>query len=228
MTSAPRARRRRRDLRAPPPEAQARRAQAAPAPRGRLRARRGLRSPLRRRRRGRHGCRHLRVVVRPQLAAAGRDRLEHLHLRRRQLAPRRDPGGAEPPAGGARQDQPLDAEGDGRDRGPALLRAQRRRRRGHRPRALEERQRRAGRRGRLDDHAAARAQPLHRPRAHGRAEAEGGVSRDQAGQRLGQEPDPGHVHEPGLLRQPGVRDRGGGADVLLEARQRAQPPGSRR
>ena len=103
--------------------------------------------------------------------------------------------------------------------------ARRHRRRGHRPRALEERQRRAGRRGRLDDHAAARAQPLHRPRAHGRAEAEGGVPRDQAGQRLGEEPDPRHVHEPGLLRQPRVRDRGGRADVLLEARQRAQPPG---
>ena len=197
----------------------------APAPGGDLRARGDLRPPLRCRRGGRHRCRHLRLVVRPQLAAAGRDRLEHVHLRRRQLAPGRDPGGAEPPAGRAQQDQPLDAEGDGRDRGPALLLAQRRRCRGHRPRDLEERQRRAGRRGRLHDHAAARPQPLHRPRAHGRAEAEGGLPRDQAGQRLGQEPDPVHVHEPGVLRQPGLRDRGGGADVLLEARQRAQPPG---
>ena len=35
--------------------------------------------------------------------------------------------------------------------------------------------------------------------------------------------DPRPVHEPGLLRQPRLRDRGRGADVLLEARARAHP-----
>ncbi len=155
--------------------------------------------------------------------AAGRDRLEHVHLRRRQLAPRRDPGRAEPAAGPVQADQLLDAEGDRRDRGPALLPARRRRRRGHRTCALEERQRRSGGRGRLDDHAAARAQPLHRARADGRAEAEGGVPRDQARQGVGEEPDSRDLHEPGLLRQPRLRDRGRCADVLLQERERAEP-----
>ena len=181
-------------------------------------------APLRRRGRRRHRRRHLRLVLRPELAAAGRDRLEHVHLRRRQLPARRDPGRAEPAAGPVQADQRLDAEGDRRDRGPALLPARRDRRRGHRTRALEERQRRPGGRGRLDDHAAARAQPLHRAREDGRAEAEGSVPRDQARQGLGEEPDPRHLHEPGLLRQPRLRDRGGRADLLLQARERAEPP----
>ena len=199
------------------------RAKAHTSPRRHPRARRRARPPLRRRRRGRHGRRDLRLVLRPELAAAGRDRLEHLHLRGRQLAPRRHSRRAEPAARSLQADQRLDAEGDRRDRGPPLLPARRRRRRGHRPRALEERQRRPGGRGRLDDHPAARAQPLYRARADGRAEAEGGVPRDQARQGVGEEPDPRDLHEPGLLRQPRLRDRGRGADVLLQARERAEP-----
>ena len=51
---------------------------------------------------------------------------------------------------------------------------------GHRARRLEGRHRRQGRRGRLDDHAAARAQPLHRPGEDVQPQAQGGVPRDQA------------------------------------------------
>ena len=57
--------------------------------------------------RARSGSRHrrdcggarLRIVLRPQLAAAGRHRRELVRLRRRRLAARLDSGGAEPPAG---------------------------------------------------------------------------------------------------------------------------------
>ena len=69
----------------------------------------------------------------------------------------------------------------------------------------------------LDDHAAARPQPLHLAGAHGAAEAQGGVPRDEARRRLDEASDPHDVPEPGLLREPGVRHRGGGTDVLLEA-----------
>ena len=71
-------------------------------------------------------------------------------------------------------------QGDGFDRGQALLAARRRRPRGHHARALGGRQRGQGRAGRLDDHAAARAQPLHLERADAEAEAEGGLPRDEA------------------------------------------------
>ena len=53
------------------------------------------------------------------------------------------------------------AAGDGGDRGPALLRARRRRPRGHPPRRAQEPRSRQGGRGRLDDHPAAGPQPLH-------------------------------------------------------------------
>ena len=73
------------------------------------------------------------------------------------------------------------SKGDDRDRGPPLLRARRRRLRGHRPRADEGHPRRPDRRGRLDDHAAARAQPLPGlERADDRAQDQGGLPRDQA------------------------------------------------
>ena len=86
---------------------------------------------------------------------------------------------------------------------------------------------RQGRAGRLDDHAAARPQPLHLARADDRAQGEGGLPRDQARTgRWSKHRILAGVHEPGLLRQPRVRRRGGGADVLLEAR--AQPDARRR
>ena len=79
----------------------------------------------------------------------------------------------------------------------------------------QRRQRRQGRRGRLDDRAAARAQPLHGPRANLRAQAQGGLPRDQAEQQLVEGQDPRRVPEHGLLRQPRLRRRGRVADVLL-------------
>ena len=72
------------------------------------------------------------------------------------------------------------AEGDRRGRGQALLRARRRRLRRHPARALGRRQRRQGRRGRLDDQPAARPEHVHGPRADVRPQDQGGLPRDQA------------------------------------------------
>ena len=73
------------------------------------------------------------------------------------------------------------------------------------------------RRGRFDADAAARPEPLHLPRAHGHAQAAGGVPRRPAQPRLVEAANPPRVAEHRLLRQPCVRGRGRLADVLLEA-----------
>ena len=58
------------------------------------------------------------------------------------------------------------------------------------------------------------------------AEAEGGVPGDEARRCVVEAADPQDVHEPGVLRQPCVRRRGCGRDVLLASRQPADaPPG---
>ena len=112
-------------------------------------------------------------------------------------------------------------EGDRRDRGPPLLRSTAASTYEGIARAAWARHpRRQGRPGRLDDHAAARPQPLHLARADARAQGQGGLPRDQARPALVEGQDPQDVHEPGLLRQPRLRHRGGGADVLLASRAR--------
>ena len=131
---------------------------------------------------------------------------------------RLDPGRAQPRAGLEPPDVEVAAARDRLDRGPALLPARRRRLRGHRARRVEGRDRRQGRRGRLDDHAAARPQPLHRPGEDVQPQGEGGVPRDQALEQVVEVEDPQRVPEHRLLRQPRLRRRGGVADVLLEAR----------
>ena len=78
-----------------------------------------------------------------------------------------------------------------------------------------------GRRGRLDDHAAARPQSLHRPGEDVHAEDQGGVPRDQAREQVAEGEDPQRVSQHRLLRQPRVRRRGRVADVLLQAREPA-------
>ena len=125
-------------------------------------------------------------------------------------------------------DQPVAAEGDARDRGPPLLPARRRRLRGHRPGRVGGRPGGPRRPGRLDDHPAARPQPLHRQRSDARAQGQGGLPRDQAQPALVEGPDPRGVPEPGLLRQPRLRRRGRRADVLLAARARTSRSGRRR
>ncbi len=115
------ARRRRARGRGPPPRQ---------AERGRHRPRRAVRHSA-----GARPCRPRRgSLVQGQLLArvapAGDDRPELVRLRGGRLAARLDPGRAEPPARCALADQPLDGEGRDRDRGPALLRARRRRLRG--------------------------------------------------------------------------------------------------
>ena len=113
-------------------------------------------------------------------------------------------------------------ERDGRRRGPPLLRARRHRLRGHRPRRGRERQERPHRPGRLDDHAAARPQPLHRQGGLPRPQDQGGLPRPEARGRAHEGLDPRELPEPGLLREPRLRRRGRGADLLLEARRRPQ------
>ena len=113
------------------------------------------------------------------------------------------------------------AEGDDRDRGPPLLAARRRRLRRHRAGRLAGPHRRQGRPGRLDDHAAARPQPLHRPGADVHAQDQGGVPGDQAREQVAEAEDPQRVPQHRLLRQSRLRRRGRGPDLLLEAREPA-------
>ena len=161
--------------------------------------------------------RGVRLELRPRRAAPGRRRRELVRLRRRRLRARRDPGGAQPHAGPAPRDLAVGSEGDRRDRGPALLSARRRRPGRHHARGRRRRTRGQDRAGRLDDHAGARAQPLPLARADVQAQAHRGVPRDQAVEPLVEGQDPDRVHEPGVLRQPRVRNRGGRRDVLLES-----------
>ena len=157
--------------------------------------------------------------MRPRLAAVGRHRREHVRLRRRRNAARLDSGRAEPRAGDRGGHVAVDPQGDDRDRGSPLLRARRRRRRGNRACSGREPPRRRDRRGRVDDHAAARAEPLHLAGADRSAQGEGGVPRDEARPRADEAVDPDLLPEPELLRQSRVRHRGGRADLLLEAGQ---------
>ena len=120
------------------------------------------------------------------------------------------------------------AAGDGRDRGPALLRARRHRPRGHRPRRAEEPRSGQDGRGRLDDHPAAGPQPLHRnPEARPRTQDH----RGEAGGRVRRTPfaagNPRPVPQHRLLRDGRRRDRGRGRgrrqDLLLQAGLEARP-----
>ena len=144
-----------------------------------------------------------------------RDRPEHVRLRGRRLPARRHPGRAEPSGRAPRRDLPVALQGDGRDRGPALLRPRRHRRRGHRAGALARRQGREGGGGRLDDHAAARPHPVHLERADRGAEGHRGVPRGEARRGLVEAEDPRELPELGVLREPRLRRGGGGAHLLL-------------
>ena len=114
---------------------------------------------------------------------------------------------------------PVAAEGDGRDRGPALLPARRRRLRRHRSRALwTDVSAGQGRRGRLDDHPAARA-ATSTPAARRRStrKIKEACLAIKLSDKLVEARDPRRVPEHRLLRQPRLRRRGRGADVLLAA-----------
>ncbi len=164
--------------------------------------------------------------VRPERATAGRDRPELVRLRRRRVAARHDSRRAQPRAGADVGDDAVARQGDGRDRGPALLPARRGRLPRHRASRLDGRDGRQGRAGRLDDHAAARAQPLYGPGADVQPQGQGGLSRDQALAEMVEGEDPQRLPEHRLLRQSRVRRGGRGADVLLRAREGPDaPPG---
>ncbi len=192
---------------------------SAPAPKARRR-RECDRDP-----RPRGGCGHrwhrggsrLWIVVRPRLSAAGGDRSELVRVRSQRFAPRLDPRGEEPRARHGSGHVPLGPQGDDRHRGQALLRARRARCRRHRARRRGRHQGRRARRGWIDDHPAARPEPLHLAREDRSAQGERGVPRLEARRRVVEAADPDRVPQSELLRQPRVRHRGGGADVLLEA-----------
>ena len=165
----------------------------------------------------------------PDLAAARhRPGLQLHRLRGRRIAAGLHPvrRGAHP--GRDREDPRGPAAGHGRDRGRALLRAQRRRPRGHHPRGLREPRGRRGEAGRLDDHDAARPQPLHRrPRARPGAQDQGGEDRRGARGGALKGLDPRELPEHRLLRDRQRphrgRGRGGGPDLLLEEGRQPRP-----
>ena len=150
-------------------------------------------------------------------------------LRRRRQPDRLHPRQQHPPAGPLAGAAAEPQVRHGRDRGPQLLRARRDRPGRDRPRRLEEP---AGRRqagpGSLDDHPAARPQPLHpRPRTDDRAQADRSAPRLRGGGRALQEVDPHRLPQHRPLRHGRRGDRGrrrgGGADLLRQAGPRARP-----
>ena len=150
-------------------------------------------------------------------------------LRRRRLADRGDPLRQDPAADRQLED-PAGPEGrDGGDRGQELLQPRRHRPLGDRPRRLggPDRRRQAGG-GRLDDHPAARPQPLHRgPPGHAEAQDHRGAPGQRRGGPALEGLDPDRVPEHRLLRDQRGRDRdrrrGGRRDLLLQARPRSDP-----
>ena len=110
------------------------------------------------------------------------------------------------------------AEGDGSDRGSPVLAARRPRLRRHRARGTRRSRERTHRAGRVDADAAARTESLHRQAvANARPEAEGGLPCDAARRQTVETVDPCPLPQHRLLREPGLRCRCRGANVLLEA-----------
>src|SRR6266545_3490842 len=95
-----------------------------------------------------------------------------------------------------------------------------------RPRCREKPREWSRRAGRLDDHPAARPQSLHRKRALPRAEDQRGLPCSEGREGSHEGLDSGELSEPGLFREPRLRSRGSGADVLLEACEGPRPRGS--
>ncbi len=118
------------------------------------------------------------------------------------------------------QISPKRQERGGRDRGRPLLRTQRRRLPGHRPRPGQGHPQPERPAGRLDDHRAVRQE---RARSAGQPdrprEVPRGGARLPARAALEQGQDPHRVPEHDLLRRGRLRDRGGGAHLL-----RRRPP----
>ena len=188
-------------------------ARAADRRRLRRRVRRGLRGRLR----GRRAV--LLVLVQPRRARSARAGPRERPARPRRQAARDARGERREAPRLAAEDQPGDAEGDHRHRGPPLLREQRDRL--HRDPAGARERRLVGpvRAGRIDHRAAARPQPLSQPAAVPRPEARRGVPCRAARPPLEQEPHPHGVPQRHLLRTAGVRDRGRRRRVLRCARE---------
>ena len=186
---------------------------AADRSRLRRRAHRRLRGRLRRRRAV------LLVLVQPRRPRGARCGAGEHHPRERRHASRTARRERQPPARLDPADQPRAAEGDRRHRGPPLLLEQRDRLHRDRPRAEERRLVRRVRAGRLDDRAAAGAQPLPHSHPVARPQAHRRLPRGPARQAVEQEPHPHRLPQRHLLRPGGIRDRGGRRGVLRRARQ---------
>ena len=119
-----------------------------------------------------------------------------------------------------RADLPQHQERGGLDRGRALLRAQRRRLPGHRPRPGQRHPQPERRPGRLDDHPAVRQAGAGSPgRPHPLRQVPGGGARLPARAPLEQGQDPHRVPEHDLLRRGRLRGRGRRPHLL-----RRRPP----
>ena len=161
--------------------------------------------------------------MRPRIPARTDPREQHVRRGVRRLAPRRRAVDAEPRARAARAHVAVAAEGDGGDRGRAVLDARRRARpAGDHARGGRRRPGREGRRGRLDDPPAAGARQVPaRPGADAVAQAPGGVPGDAARAAPLPARDPAGLPRRRLLRSPRLRGAGRGRDVLLAA---GRPP----
>ena len=146
------------------------------------------------------------------LRVCGRRHRDHRAARRR---------GSRGPADVA--DPRLDPRRRGRDRGPALLPAPRDRRSRDHPGLLREPPGRDDRGGRLDDHPAAREEPVHGRRPDARSQAERGLPRLAARGPALEGGDPHPLPEHRVLRTGGLRRAGRRPDVLRRRRPRSHP-----
>jgi hypothetical protein len=126
-------------------------------------------------------------------------------------------------------DRDVTSSGPGRavGRGPAVLRAQRRRRRPRRRGGPAEHPRRPARRRGQHDHPAARAPGLSHPSQDVPAQAAGGRARDVHRERVHEGRDPRDLPEQGLFRGRLLRRGGRRARVFQQARQRSHRGGGR-
>ena len=140
---------------------------------------------------------------------------EQRRLRRQRREDRHPDQQQQQDPAGRRADLNQRQERGGLDRRLPLLRAQRRRLPGDRPRPRPGRPLPVGPAGRLDDHRAVREERAGRAeQPHDPGEVPRGGARLPAGAPLDQGQDPHRVPEHGLFRRGGLRDRGGGEDLL--------------
>ena len=144
---------------------------------------------------------------------------DHQRLLRRRGDPHGVLRGVRPHLGGLRDAPAARGSRRRRVRGPHLLRERGHRPARHRPRPVEQPAWPAHP-GWVDDHPAVRRAVLRRDHHLLHREVQGGHPRDQDRQPAGQGGDPRELPQHDLLRARLVRHRGGGAELLRQARER--------